>query len=110
MKSEERKILREKFIELYLSGKNMREIAKITGCSRNYIGQVIKDDDRIKNYRNNVVLKIYKYKKRNKMNVPISVGFLEKIGISRNLEKEDYVDVFVDENEKKITIKKHEIK
>lgn len=109
MNNKEREILKEQFINLYLEGKTMKEISELTGWSRNYVGKIIKNDERIKNYKNHVTLKIYKYKKQNKMTVPISVGFLEKIGISKDINIEDYVDVIVDENDQKIIIKKHKI-
>lgn len=109
MKDIDKENLKEQFINLYLQGKTMQEISKLTGWSRNYVGKIIKDDDRIKKYRNYHTVKVYKYKMQNKMNIPIAVGFLEKIGISRDLNVEDFIDVILDENEKTITLKKHNI-
>lgn len=107
MKVEKREELKEKFIEMYLGGKTMQEISELTDCSRNFIGRVIKDDERVKRYRNQKKVKVFKYKKQHKMNIPISVSFLEKIGISSDLEINDFVDVEVDEKNQTITIKKH---
>lgn len=108
MKSDKKEDLKVKCVELYLAGKTMQDISDIVGCSRNFVGQLIKDDERIKKYKNGTRLKVYKYKNQKKMNVPISVYFLEKIGISNDCSVIDFVDVEVDENKKIITIKKSE--
>ncbi len=99
--------LKEKAIKLYLEGKKMQDIANILKCSRNYVGTIIKNDERIKQYRNKKVVKVFKYKNVNKMNIPISTDFLKKIGISNNIEQVDFVELQVDEEKKIITIKKY---
>lgn len=109
MKYENKDLLKEKCVELYLQGKTMAEIAKVVNCSRNYVGTLIKDAPEIKQYKNTKTVKVYKLKTRNQMNVPISVDFLEKIGISKDVNNNEYVDVSVDENKKKIIIVKHKI-
>lgn len=107
MKYEDKDLLKKKCIELYIQGKNMVEIAKDVNCSRNYVGTLIKDAPEVKRYKNSKTVKIYKLKTRTQMNVPISVDFLEKIGVSRDVDINEYVDVAVDDKKKEITIKKH---
>lgn len=108
MKYENKEDLKEKCIKLYLSGKTYNEIGKLTDHSRNYVANLIKDDIRIKEKKNIKTIKVYKLKNRKRMNVLITTGFLSKIGISPNVEKDDFVDIFLDENNKSIIIKKHE--
>ena len=52
--------LKEKIIQLYLEGKNYKEIEKELDCSRNYIGKLIREKN-IDNQRK----KILKIKKIN---------------------------------------------
>lgn len=99
--------IKEEAVKLYLGGKNLSEISKLTGWSRNYLGNLIKDDERIKEYRNQKTVKLYKQKKQNRINVPISTEFWGKIGISNNCDIPDFVDIKVDEKEQIIIIKKH---
>jgi len=99
--------LKEKFIEMYLEGKTIIEISKIMNYSRNFVGRTIKDDERVINYRNIKTLKVIKYKNNNKMLVPITTSLLEQIGISKDREHSDYVDIKLDNDAKTITIKKH---
>ena len=109
MKKEKKDLLKEQFVELYLEGKTMQEISKLTNYSRNFIGQLLKEDTKIKEYRKRKTVKVSKFKNRCQMNIPISVSFLEKIGISRNFDINEYVDIEVNENTQIITIKKHKI-
>ena len=99
--------LKEKFIEMYLDGKTIIEISQIMNYSRNFIGRTIKDDERVINYRNTKTLKVIKYKNNNKMMVPITTSLLEQIGISKDRQHDDYVDVKLDNNSNTIIIKKH---
>lgn len=107
MNENKKENLKEKFIEMYLEGKTIIEISKIMNYSRNFIGRTIKDDERVINYRNNKTLKVIKYKNNNKMLVPITTSLLEQIGISKDREYDDYVDVKLDNDSKTIIIKKH---
>lgn len=109
MKYDNKDLLKKKCIELYMQGKTMKEISNVVGYSRNYVGSLIKDDTRIKEYKNSKIVKIYKLKNRHQMNVPISVSFLKKIGVSDDCNITDYLDVSVNEDLKEITIKKHKI-
>ena len=52
------------------------------------------------------IIEVYKLKNRSRMNIPINAEFLRKIGVSKNCEKEDFVEVHLDEKNKIITIKK----
>lgn len=107
MKYKNREELKSKFVELYLQGKTMQEIAKLTSCSRNYVSNLIKDNKLVKDKRNKNTIKVYKLKNQNRMTVSINTEFLKKIGINNNQNNDEYVDVFVDEKNKIITIKKH---
>lgn len=107
MKYKNREELKSKFVELYLQGKTMQEIAKLTSCSRNYVSNLIKDNKLVKDKRNKKTIKVYKLKNQNRMTVSINTEFLKKIGINNNQNNDEYVDVFVDEKNKIITIKKH---
>lgn len=107
MKYKNREELKNKFVELYLQGKTMQEIAKLTGCSRNYVSNLIKDNKLVKDKRNRKIIKVYKLKNQNRMTVSINTEFLRKIGITNNQDKDEYVDVFVNEKNNTITIKKH---
>lgn len=109
MKYNNKDLLKKKCADLYLKGNTMDEISKIVNCSRNLVGILIKDDERVKEYKNSKTVKIYKLKNRHQMNVPISVSFLKKIGVSEDCNIVDYLDVLVNEDLKEIIIKKHEI-
>ncbi len=102
----EKEKLKEECIKLFLSGKSYTEIAKLTNYSRQHVSNLIKNDKRIKEKLNNKTVKVYKLKNRSRMNIPINAEFLRKIGVSKNCEKEDFVEVHLDEKNKIITIKK----
>ena len=53
MKYNNKEEMKEQAIQLYTNGKNFIEIAKIIGCSRNYVSTLIKNDDRVQKYKNN---------------------------------------------------------
>lgn len=108
MKYSNREELKNKFVELYLQGKTMQEIAKLTGCSRNFVSNLIKDNELVKNKRNKRTIKVYKLKTQRRMSIAINTDFLSKIGISINSNKDEYVDIEVNEKDKTITIKRHE--
>lgn len=99
--------LKANAVQYYLQGKNLIEISKILGCSRNYLGKLIKDDCRVREYRNNKTVKVNKLKRQHRMNISIPSEYWEKIGIVRDSSIEDYVNVSLDEESKKIIIKKH---
>lgn len=107
MKYNNKDEIKENAIKLYLEGKTLIEIAEMTGCSRNYLGNLIKDDNRVKDYRNKKTVQLYKWKNQRRINVPISTEFWGKIGISSNNNVKDSVDIIVNENEGTIIIKKH---
>ena len=52
MKYSNREELKNKFVKLYLQGKTMQEIAKLTGCSRNFVSNLIKDNELVKDKKN----------------------------------------------------------
>lgn len=107
MKYNNKESIKENAIKLYLEGKNLIEISKLTSCSRNFLGKLIKDDERIKDYKNKKTVQLYKCKNQCRINVPISTEFWGKIGISNDYNIKDLVDITVNENEGTITIKKH---
>ena len=107
MKYSNREELKNKFVKLYLQGKTMQEIAKLTGCSRNFVSNLIKDNELVKDKKNKKTIKVYKLKTQRRMSIAINTDFLSKIGISINSNKDEYVDIEVNEKDKTITIKKH---
>ena len=108
MKYSNREDLKNKFVELYLQGKTMQEIAKLTGCSRNFVSNLIKDNKLVKEKKNKKIIKVYKLKTQNRMTIAINTNFLSKIGIDIHSNKDEYVDIQINEKDKTITIKKHD--
>ncbi len=107
MKYNDKSERKEKAVQLYLEGKTYSEIAKIIGYSRYYVSTLIREDSRIKNYKNKKVLKLYKKPNYSKITVPINLDFWEKIGISKDASIIENVEISVDEEKKIIIIKKH---
>lgn len=104
------KKLKEQCVQLYLRGKKYTEIAKLTGWSRTYITNLIKDDIRVINKKNIKKIKVTKRKDNKQMLIYIPVEFIEKLGISRDRNVIEYVDIQLDTNsseEKRLIIKKH---
>lgn len=99
--------LKEQCINMYLDGKTYVEIAKLTGWSRTYITNLIKADERIKELRNTKKIKVHKRKDNRQMVIYIPTEFIEKLGVSRDFNKEDFVNVRIDEKNKNIIIEKH---
>ena len=99
--------MKEKAINLYLEGKNYSQIANILGCSRNYVSTLIRKDDRVEEYKNNKIIKLYKNPHYSKIVAQISIDFWEKIGVSKDVNIVDNVKISVDEKKKIIIIKKH---
>ena len=98
--------LKEQCVQMFLEGKNYTEIAKLTNRSRQYIASLIKDDERVKEKLNTRTVKVYKLKNSTRMKISISTDFLSKIGISKDNNKDEYVEINLDEENKTITIKK----
>ena len=98
--------LKEQCIQLYLQGKTFTEIAKLTNWSRTFITRLIQDDERIIRLKNTKKIKVHKRKNDNRLVVYIPTTYIEKLGISRNLNKDEYVDIKLDEENKKIIIEK----
>lgn len=98
--------LKEDCVKLYLQGKTYTEIAKLTNWSRTFIANLIKQDERIINFKNNKKVKVCK-RKNNQMVIYIPTEFIEKIGITKDLDKTEYVDIILDENFNNLLIKKH---
>lgn len=107
MKYKNKENLKEQAIELYLKDNNYIQIAKILGCSRNYISNLIKDDIRIKNKKNKKTLKVYK-SQHGKKHLTIGIEILNNIGISNNIMLDEYVDILVDKENGQIVLTKHD--
>ena len=103
----DKKELKKKFIEMYLEGKTYSEIAKLTGWSRTFVTNLIKDDKKIIEKNHMKKIKVYKRKDNKQMTISIPTDFIKKIGISEDLNITEYVDIYIDENTKNIVIKKH---
>lgn len=102
----DKKRLKEDCIKLFLEGKNYAEIAKQTGWSRTTITNLIKDDERVKEKLNCKKIKVHKRKDEGRLTVLVPTQFLKKIGISKDLDKQEYVVAKFDEKTKNIIIEK----
>ncbi len=102
----DKKQLKEECIKLYLKGKTYTEIAKLTNWSRTFIARLIQDDERIIKLKNTKKIKVHKRKNDNRLVIYIPTTYIEKLGISRDLKKDEYVDIKLDEENKKIIIEK----
>lgn len=100
--------MKEQAIKLYLEGRSYTEIANIFGCSRNYVSTLIKEDSKIKKFKNKKIIQLYKKPKYSKIEVPINLDFWEKIGISKDSNIINKVEISVDEETQVISIKKYE--
>ena len=109
MKYKNKDDMRRQAIQLYLEGKNYIEIAKILSCSRNYVSNLIKDNEQVKEKQNNKVLKVYKNPNKGKKNLTIGIDLLSKIGIDKDNQSIDYVQINLDEKNKSLIIKKYDI-
>lgn len=109
MKHVNKNEIKEQAVQLYLNGKNYVDIAKIIGCSRSYVSNLIRKDDRVVNYRNQKIVKLYKHASNSKITVSIPLDYWEKIGISKNPDISENIQMVVDEQTKRIIIEKHKI-
>lgn len=108
MNEKEKKELKEKCIKMYLDDKKtLEEIAKLTGWSRTFITNLIKDDERFIKEKNTRKIKVSKRKNGKQLVVYIPTEFIEKLGVSKNIDMSEYVDIYANEEDKTITIKKH---
>lgn len=108
MSEEERKNLREKCIKMYFdSNKTLEEIAKLTGWSRIFITNLIKSDERFIREKNTKKIKVSKTKNGKQMVIYIPTKFIKKLGISEDINKSEYVNISVNEEDKTMIIKKH---
>ena len=103
----DKKNLKEKCVNLYLDGKTYTEIAKLTNWSRKFITDLIKNDSRVIVKNNTKKIKVCKRKDNRQMIIYIPTEYIEKIGISKNKENAEYVDITIDRNNESIIIKKH---
>lgn len=89
---------------LYNDGMTMQQIADKYGCSRQYISQLLKNEEKRQLKHDKRTIKIYKYKNSNKMHIYIPISYLKAIGITKNFD-EEFVNIELDED--KIIITKH---
>lgn len=101
------KELKKQCIRLYLEGKTYTEIAKLTGWSRTFITNLIKTDKKIIERKNTRKIKVSKRKNNKQMIIYIPTEFIEKLGISKDTNKTEYVNISIDEESKTMIIKKH---
>lgn len=102
----DKKQLKEKCVNLYLSGKTYTEISKEEGYSRKYISDLIKDDARIIEKKNNRKIKVYKRKNSNQMIIYIPNFLIRKLGISNDNNKTEYVNITFNKETNSLIIKK----
>lgn len=103
----ENKQLKEQCIQLYLQGKNYTEISKVTGYSRTYITNLIKNDERVMQKQNTRIAKVYKRQDDKRLTINIPSKFIKSIGISQELTEDEFVDISVNNATNEIVIKKH---
>lgn len=99
--------LKERCIQLYLDNNNYTDISKITGYSRKYITDLIKDDVRVVNKQKIRTIKVHKRRDRKGLYIPVPVKFIKEIGVNDNLKIDEYVDITVNKNDNSIIIKRH---
>lgn len=99
--------LKEKFMKLYLDGKNYSEIGKLTGWSRTFVTKLIEKDPRIIEVKNKKTVKIYKRKDNHQFQLYIPNEFIRKLGITADTDSVEYMDIYLDEENKNIILKKH---
>ena len=100
-------LLKEEFIKMFLDGKTYTDISKQTGWSRTFITNLIKDDERVKDCEHYKKIKVYKRNDNKQMIIPIPTDFIKKLGILEDIDKPEYVDIYLDEKNERIIIKKH---
>lgn len=101
-----REELKEKSIELYMSGKTLTEIANIFKKSRTYITNLIKDDEKYIAIKQNRKIKVYKRKNYKQMTIHIPTEFIKGIGITEDKNEKEFVNVFFDRVNNHIIISK----
>lgn len=106
MKYNDREKMKDEAIKLFLKDKNYIEIASTLGCSRNYVSNLIKEDARVKNFKNKKIVKLYKKMNQSRITIPISLDFWQKIGISMNPNITENIEITVDEENQIILLKK----
>lgn len=109
MKYDNKNNMKELAIELYLNGKNYTEISRIIGCSRNYVSNLIRSDERVVEKKNSKILKVYKNSNKTKKNLTIGIELLTLIGVSKNENVDDYVQIWFDNKNKNLILKKYDI-
>lgn len=97
--------LKSNAIKLYNEGMTMQQIADKYGCSRQYISQLLKNEEKRQLKNDKRTIKLYKYKKANKIYVYVPVSYLKAIGLNTDTNTEEYVNVELKED--KIIITKH---
>ena len=102
----DKKELKKYCINMFANGSTLSNIAKDTGFSRTYITNLIKDDKKYLNIKDNRKIKVYKRKNYKQMTIHIPTEFIKAIGISEDKNKDEFVNVFHDATNNQIIIKK----
>ena len=97
--------LKTNAIKLYNDGMTMQQIADQYGCSRQYISQLLRNEEKKKIKHDKRTIKLYKYKNQNRIHVYVPISYLKAIGIDTSIDVEESVNIEL--NEDKIIITKH---
>ena len=98
--------LKKYCLQLFINGNTLSEISDITGKSRTYITNLIKDDKKYLQIKQNRKIKVYKRKNYNQMTIHIPTEFIKGLGISDDKKQTEYVNIFFDKEHKQIIINK----
>lgn len=102
----DKKELKKYCINMFVNGSTLSDIAKDTRFSRTYITNLIKDDKKYLQIKDNRKIKVYKRKNYKQMTIHIPTEFIKGIGISENKNVEEFVNIFYDRFNNQIIIKK----
>lgn len=102
----DKKEFKEYSINLLNEGKTISEISRLTNKSRKYITTLLKDDERYINLKNNKRIKVYKRKNGSHMMIYIPTSYIEALGVTKDRNKSDYVNVCFDKKNSVIMIEK----
>lgn len=97
---------KEYCINMFLNGSSISKIASENKKSRKYITRLIEKDSRYIKKKNNKQNKVYKKKDGSHLIINIPTSFIENLGISRDINTAEYVNISYDEKDNKITITK----
>lgn len=100
---EKKQLLKDKFLTMYKSNKTISQISQETNYSRKFVTSCLIDVLE----KNKTLTKVYKRKDNHQMSIHIPDKFLEAIGICKDRNIIEKVEIELDESNKQIIIKKH---